>query len=76
MEVVIGSSVSNPKDVVLFSLYNGECPDTFVFSSSDQFTFGLLDGCYSGNQVYDGPRAYEQWIHLPDGDQKRDVQST
>ena len=72
VEVVVGNSGSKTKEVVLFSPYNGECPGTFVLGT-DNFDFQLLDGCWSGNQEYDGPRAFEGWIHDPADNQVANV---
>jgi hypothetical protein len=68
VEVIVGDSSSNTKDVTLFSPYNtGDCPSTFSGSTfptdpidgrgGHPYNFQLteLSGCDTGPQFYDTP---------------------
>jgi hypothetical protein len=68
VEVIVGDSSSNTKDVTLFSPYNtGDCPSTFSGSTfptdpidgrgGHPYNFQLteLSGCETGPQFYDTP---------------------
>ena len=68
VEVIVGDSSSNTKDVTLFSPYNtGDCPSTFYGSTfptdpidgrgGHPYNFQLteLSGCETGPQFYDTP---------------------
>ena len=68
VEVIVGDSSSNTKDVTLFSPYNtGDCPSTFYGSTfptdpidgrgDHPYNFQLteLSGCETGPQFYDTP---------------------